>query len=214
MLTTVERILIASLRAGGTHWEPSSAPLLAAYATAAQAAGRGRLAIGAPELQALQAAAPGIGFSLWDREDAVRALLLIARQQSPTFAAEALECFAQGDAREQQSWLRAIALWPDGQQFLSAAIDACRTNIVPVFEALACENPYPAQHFPERNFNQVVLKAMFNSIALSRIAGLASRLNPELTRMARDYAAERSAAGRTVPADIHLALDDAVPEPR
>ena len=110
---------------------------------------------------------------------------------------------------EQQSWLRAIALWPEAKAFLPQAIDACRTNIIPVFEALACENPYPAAHFPERNFNQMVLKAMFNTIALARIVGRPARLNPELSRMARDYAAERTAAGRTVPADINLAFHDA-----
>ena len=78
-----------------------------------------------------------------------------------------------------------------------------------MFEALACENPYPAAHFPERNFNQMVLKALFNSIELSRIDGLSGRRNAELSRMARDYAAERRAAGRAVPADIDAAIDDA-----
>jgi len=52
------------------------------------------------------------------------------------------------------------------------------------------------------------LKAMFNSIALERIVGLNARLNPELSRMARDYAAERTAAGRSVPADIDLAMQE------
>ena len=50
----------------------------------------------------------------------------------------------------------------------------------------------------------MVLKALFNEVALSRIAGLAGRRNAELTRMAADYASERRAAGRTVPADIGL----------
>jgi hypothetical protein len=94
---------------------------------------------------------------------------------------------------------------PQPEQYLPIVIDACRTNIEPLFEAIACENPYPAAHFPERNFNQVVLKAMFNGIALARIVGLAGRRNAELARMATDYAAERTAAGRSVPADIDLA---------
>jgi hypothetical protein len=50
----------------------------------------------------------------------------------------------------------------------------------------------------------MVLKAYFNSIAVERIVGLKSRLNPELARMASDYADERRAAGRTVPPDIGL----------
>ncbi len=197
---------------GPLRWDGSKSPLLVAYATAPQHVGRDALALSPAELDELRAAAPGIGFERWTRDDAARALLLIDRRHSgrtgDAFVAEALACFEQGDAREQQSWLRAIALWPEAKAFLPTAIDACRTNIIPVFEALACENPYPAAHFPERNFNQMVLKAMFNSIALARILGLPERRNAELSRMARDYAAERTAAGRTVPADLDLALTD------
>jgi hypothetical protein len=206
MLTAVQRILGAALG----PLDSSSTPLLAAYPTAATRAGRGAIVLSERDLRDLHAVAPGIGFERWAREDAARALLLIAHRANghtgDRFVADALACFEHGDAREQESWLKAIALWPEAKAFLPYAIDACRTNIVPVFEALACENPYPSQHFPERNFNQVVLKAMFNSIALARIVGLPSRLNAELSRMARDYAAERAAAGRTVPPDIDLAL--------
>jgi len=210
MLTAVARVLAAAL--GPERWDGSQSPLLVAYATAPQHVGRDALFLSPADLDALRSAAPGIDFERWTRDDAARALLLIARRTSGStgdaFVSEALACFEQGDAREQQSWLRAIALWPEGEAFLPTAIDACRTNIVPVFEALACENPYPAAHFPERNFNQMVLKAMFNAIGLARIIGLPDRRNPELSRMARDYAAERTAAGRTVPPDINLALHD------
>jgi hypothetical protein len=210
MLTVVERVLAAAL--GPERWDGSKSPLLVAYATAPQHVGRDALALSPAELDELRAAAPGIGFARWTRDDAARALLLIDRRHGgrtgDAFVADALGCFEQGDAREQQSWLRAIALWPEAQALLPTAIDACRTNIIPVFEALACENPYPAAHFPDRNFNQLVLKAMFNAIELARIHGLAGRRNAELSRMARDYAAERTAAGRAVPADIDLALKD------
>ena len=209
MLTVVERVLAAAL--GSQRWDVT-APLLVAYATASQHVGRDSLALDAAAIDELRRTVPGVGFDRWTRDDAARALLLIDRRNSgrtgDAFVADALECFEQGDAREQQSWLRAIALWPEAKAFLPSAIEACRTNIIPVFEALACENPYPAAHFPDRNFNQLVLKAMFNSIELSRIAGLAERRNAELSRMARDYAAERTAAGRSVPADIDLALKD------
>lgn len=223
MLSVVERILSTTLRAaaGPEAWawlesamarpaERSSQPLLDAYTRAPLRVGRTLLTVPVDQLPQLRAAAPGVGFEIWTRDDAARALLLIAARRhgssGQAFADLALGCFEHGDAREQQSWLRAIGLWPEAAQLLPTAIDACRTNIVPVFEALACENPYPAAHFPDRNFNQLVLKAMFNNIALSRIVGLRARLNAELTRMARDYAAERTAAGRSVPADIGLAM--------
>jgi hypothetical protein len=214
MLTVVARVLAGSL---GVATAPSL-PLLASYPAVARWTGRGPLILDPSALRELHGAAPEIGFDRWSREDAGRALLLIAHRShrcvGDAFVADARACFEHGDTGEQASWLRAIALWPEAAAVLPAAVDACRTNIIPVFEALACENPYPARHFPERNFNQLVLKAMFNSIALSRIAGLASRLNADLSRMARDYAAERTAASRTVPADLHLAIHDAALEPR
>lgn len=229
MLTVVEPILLTALQGSATPaasaWLAQARaaagdglrPLLDAYARAPLQAGRGPLSIGAEPFAQLRAAAPGVGFERWTEDDAARALLLMAwwRQSNggPAFVAAAMACLEEGDAREQQSWLRALPLWPEAAAFLPQAIESCRTNIIPVFEALACENPYPHAHFPERNFNQLVLKALFNSIALSRVVGLDSRLNPELSRMARDYAAERRAAGRAVPADIALALHDAGKEP-
>jgi hypothetical protein len=148
-------------------------------------------------------------------EDVGRLLLLTARYDAQSAAtaavdAEAISCFEEGDSREQRSWMRTVAWLPQPQRFLPLVIDTCRTNILPLFEAVACENVYPAQYFPERNFNQVVLKAMFNGIALSRIVGLDGRRNAELSRMATDYADERRAAGRSIPADISLALLDPV----
>jgi hypothetical protein len=157
----------------------------------------------------LDAAVPGLDVSTWNHTDAARALLLLSRASAlgPDACADAATaCFEQGDAAEQRSWLLALAMLPSPSQFTPLAIDACRTNIQPVFQALACENPFPAAHFPERNFNQMVLKALFNEVALARIVGLSGRLNSELARMAGDYAAERRAAGRSVPGDIGQVL--------
>ncbi len=131
------------------------------------------------------------------------ALLLHAGKRVPdAFYALALACYESGDSSEQQSWLRGLSLLPGCERFLATAIDSCRTNILPQFEAIACENPYPSRYFPESNFNQMALKCLFNGIALNRISGIESRLNPDLSRMANDYVSEREAAGREVPVDI------------
>jgi hypothetical protein len=155
-------------------------------------------------------AAPGAATSAhWTLEDAGRLLLLLARHarasDADAFCADAVTCYEQGDTREQQSWMRAVAFLPEAQRYLALVIDTCRTNILPLFQAVACDNPYPARYFPDLNFNQMVLKALFNNVPLARIEGLADRANNELARMATDYAAERRAAGRTIPGDIELA---------
>jgi hypothetical protein len=183
--------------------------LLRAYTEASRRLGQGPFTVvPAASGTGLPDALAAFPFAHWTLEDAGRLLLLLERHAAGTepqrYAAAATACYEQGDMREQRSWLRGVALLPGSRQFLPVAIDACRTSVVTLFEAIACENPYPAASFPDLNFNQMVLKAYFNSIAVERIVGLKSRLNPELARMASDYADERRAAGRTVPPDIGL----------
>ena len=192
----------------------SKSELVRAYTDASRHLGRAAWLTGplntAASDAAAAAAAAGVSFERWTLEDVGRLVLLLSCYNGVPDAADAeaaaLHCYEQGDVREQLSWLRGVALLPHPERFLALAVDACRTSILPLFEAIACENPYPASHFPERNFNQMVLKALFNGIALDRIDGLPARRNGELSRMARDYAAERRAAGRTVPPDISLAM--------
>jgi hypothetical protein len=145
----------------------------------------------------------------WSLDDMGRAALL-ARALEVVPANEHFdfvrEVYQRGDYREQAAILRALALLPDPGRFVDIAIDACRTNVLDVFEAIACENPFPAAHFPELNFNQLVIKAIFMGVAVGGIAGLAERRTDELRRMAEAFASERRAAGRPVPDDIGLVL--------
>lgn len=187
---------------------PQLNELLTHYTLASRAAGAGALT--ADDQAVLRSAGwpADIPTTAWIRTDVTRFVLLrdlAVTTDAASFEHASLACFTQGDAGEQRSFCRAVSLLPAPERFLSTMMDTCRTNILPLFESLACENPYPARYFPELNFNQMVLKAMFNSVALVRIVGLAQRRNAELSRMSRDYAAERTAAGRTVPPDIALA---------
>lgn len=149
----------------------------------------------------------GPAYDRWVLRDYGRAALLL-------FACDRLEADAQvpfveplvrrGEIGEQVSVLRMAPLLPGPERFVDVIVDACRTNSLDVFEAIACENPYVRDHFPEANFNQVVLKSMFMEVPVERIVGLAERVNAELVRMAGDFGDERRAAGRTVPQDIEL----------
>jgi hypothetical protein len=112
------------------------------------------------------------------------------------------EAYAKGDNGERTAVLRSLMLMPEPQRFLDIAAEACRTHVQDVFEAIACDNPYPEHYFPDASFNQLVIKGLFTGVSLARMRGLKARRNPELYRMARDYEAERRAASRTVSADL------------
>ena len=117
------------------------------------------------------------------------------------------ELFMRGDSREQEALLRALSMLPNPGRFLATAVEACRANVQTVFEAIACENPYPGCYFPESNFDQLVLKAIFTGVSLQRIVGLSDRITPSLKSMASDHIKERTAAGRPVHEDIALIMN-------
>jgi hypothetical protein len=129
--------------------------------------------------------------------------------EPPAHFAALVTQFRTGDNAERAALLRALSLFPEPQRFSDLAIDACRSHVQSVFEAIACENPYPARYFPEPNFNQLVLKAFFTGVAVRRIEGLPGRRTPELARMALAYASERRAAGRSVPVDLDFVTSGA-----
>jgi hypothetical protein len=221
-LSTVDAIVRSQLTPEGEQWlrdavkalrrDADINQLLAAYTAASRRVGTAPVSLTQDHRDGFSSLSLKISFSQWTVADFARALMLLAAAEGAatpdTWVTAATACFDNGDAWEQQSWLRALALMPHSERFTPIAVDACRSHIQPVFESIACENPYPAAFFSERQFNQMVLKALFIGVRIERIAGLARRLNPALSRMARDYAAERLAAGRSIPADLVLALHD------
>jgi hypothetical protein len=152
--------------------------------------------------------------SHWTLIDVTRlALLLRALELVPEAEHETtvLKLFEAGELGEQVSLLRTLGALPQPERFLQTGLQACRTNAIDVFEALVCDNHYPAAHFPELGFNQAVQKAIFLEVSVRRIEGLEGRISPELKRMSADYASERSAAGRPVPQDTSYILSYEAP---
>jgi hypothetical protein len=67
-----------------------------------------------------------------------------------------------------------------------------------LFDAIALENPYPAAHFNDQQWNQMYLKAAFMQRDLSLIMDVDRRANNDLARIISDYAHERWAASRSI----------------
>ncbi len=147
--------------------------------------------------------------AVWRACDAGRAALLLrahASMDGEAWHRLVVDAVRRGEMSEQVSLLRMLAWLPDPARFCDVAVDACRTNAEPVFAAIAGENPYPAAHFPDGAFDQLVIKAIFVGVSIERIVGLSDRVRVETARIATDFADERRAAGRAVPADVDLVL--------
>ncbi|MEU2246559.1 EboA domain-containing protein [Streptomyces sp. NPDC019224] len=136
--------------------------------------------------------------------DSVRALLLVeARAQLPTLT----RLYDQGTAAERRAVLRTLPALDLGATALPLVEDALRTNDTTLVAAAV--GPYAAAHLGPHAWRHAVLKCLFTGVPVAAVDGLARRArgDAELARMLGDYAAERTAAGRTVPADLHHALE-------
>jgi hypothetical protein len=143
----------------------------------------------------------------WDTALVARlALLVHVTSHQPADVQRRLvqDLFYKGDTPERCAVLRTLWLLDEPENYALIATDGVRSHVQPVVEAIACENPYPALYLDDLAFNQLVMKAFFTGVPVHRISGLRQRLNADLRRMALDYAAERRAAGRSVPEDLEL----------
>lgn len=141
---------------------------------------------------------------VWPLEKLVRAffLLRIDNTIKENYIAAVESLFETAEVNEAVALYAALPFLPYAEHWNFRATEAVRSNIGPVFDALAFDNPYPAEHFSELAWNQLVLKCIFNDKPIHLIEGLDKRANRELANSISDFAHERWAAGRTVPAQV------------
>jgi hypothetical protein len=144
----------------------------------------------------------------WTTDQAVRALLLVGAP-----ASEVLLIYRYGDAAEKQAVLQALSLdeisTALGDQALPIVDDAIRTNDQRLLAAAL--GPYATKWLSQASFRQAVLKCVFAGVPLAAVDGLPERADDELVRMMTDFAAERAAAGREIPADLEPYLTGSSP---
>jgi hypothetical protein len=161
--------------------------------------GKADLDLSTKDVAAAEAARKGWRPAGWSLDQAARLFLLLTTGGTPDrFAARLEQLFATADVSELIAFYRGLPLYPDQPRYADRAGEGLRTNMKAVFEAVAHNNPYPAEQFSESRWNQMILKALFIGSSLQPIEGLERRWNPDLSRMLCDYAHERWAAGRPV----------------
>lgn len=138
----------------------------------------------------------------WSLADGARAWLALV----PAPGGERDRCFRllaeTAELNEAIAFVRALPLLPEPAALRPFAEEAARSNVRTIFEAIALDNPFPARHFDEIQWNQLVMKAIFLDSPLAALEGLEERRNGRLTQMARDCLSERRSAGRTIPPDL------------
>jgi hypothetical protein len=164
--------------------------------------GKADLALTAADEAAAEAARPGWRPQGWSVDGAARVAALLAYRGRRPFAETFKDLRRTSDVAEMIALYRGLPLYPEPESLAFEVGEGLRSNIRAVFEAIAHDNPYPRDRFDEHRWNHMVLKALFVDSRLAPIVGLDERANTELARILRDFAHERWAAGRQVPAEL------------
>lgn len=125
-------------------------------------------------------------------------LIKVLKADSDFFVPKVANLIQVADTGELETFLKYLVLLPDAENYKQTAVEALRTNIATIFEAISMQNPYPAKYFNDQQWNQMFLKAAFMQLDLSTILSIDERANKDLTRIISDYAHERWAASREI----------------
>jgi len=175
-----------------------------AFAETSRRVGAAPFALAAAERAALSALGVDWSLDAWGIDDAARAvwLLLVAERAAADLEGLIERRRRAGDARQRAALVRVLPLLPDARQWLAVALEARRGDVRAVLEALVCDNPYPAAHFHEVHFDDLVLAALDADLPLARMIGLGARVTERLATAAARVAASRRASGRRPPRDL------------
>jgi hypothetical protein len=149
----------------------------------------------------MQSVYPNFGKITWAQDELARVLLMTSLPVDQN--RDILEkLFETADYREQVALYKGLYFLENAANFTERAREGLRTNMVGVFDAIALENPLPAEYLSQDAWNQMALKAMFMDRPLYRIARIEDRKNADLARMCIDYAHERWSAHRSVSPEL------------
>ncbi|MEX2347312.1 MAG: EboA domain-containing protein [Balneolaceae bacterium] len=140
----------------------------------------------------------------WTADQFARTYLLLsyADRGEDEFLDKIEKIFITSDLGESVALYQGLPVYPYPEKFKDRAAEGIRSNITTVFNAVALNNPYPAEYLDEGAWNQVVLKALFVESPVYKIIGIDNRANETLAKILVEYAHERWSAGRSVSPEL------------
>lgn len=151
---------------------------------------------------------PGFTVAGWTRDQVARVwwLLQLPANDEIEYVKTITQLFKAGELNELIALYSALPVLPFPEAWRFQATEGVRNNIAGVQSVIMLHNPYPSDYFDEAAWNQMILKAFFTEKDVTQIIGLEERKNARLSQTLADYAAERRAAGRSLPPNIELLL--------
>ncbi len=151
---------------------------------------------------------PGFSVAGWTRDRVARVwwLLQLPADDPTSYVKTITQLFKAGELNELVALYSALPVlaYPEAWRF--QATEGIRNNIASVQSAIMLNNPYPADYFDEAAWNQMILKAVFTEKHITHIIGWDPRKTARRARRLADYAAERRAAGRSLPPNMERLL--------
>jgi hypothetical protein len=184
--------------------DPSDRNLFLAFGAVPRFVGKEPLNLTSTHLAEADGLRKGWNPAAWTTDQAARVLLLLSvpHDHPEKYLRTLNGLFAAAEVNELTALYLSLPVLPHQDLHRPRASEGFRTNMTVVFNAIALDNPYPAEYLTEAAWNQMVLKTIFIGSPLHRIYGLDQRTNLSLARTLSDFAHERWAAGRPVPYEL------------
>jgi hypothetical protein len=175
--------------------------LMIALGVTGRRVGRAAIALSGAELAAAQMLRTRWRPGTWRTDETTRIALMLSTWQGDVeaFARRIEGMCLSGEVSEQVACLKGFAIFPAPARLIACAREAVRSSIQPIFEAIACDNPYPADHFEAAAYNHMVVKCVFSGVSIQKIIGIEERRNDDLLQMLKDLVSEPSPDDRYQP---------------
>ncbi|MDW7694137.1 EboA domain-containing protein [Flammeovirgaceae bacterium SG7u.111] len=184
--------------------DSSERALYMAFGAAPRFVGKEKLVLTQEQLKKAATLRKGFDPNGWTVDQAARTwiVLSLSYEEKSTYLATLDKLFETGDVREQAALYAALPLLPQPEWHVKRAAEGVRTNMTVVLDAVALNNPFPADYFDDLAWNQLVLKSIFTERPVYKIYHADERGNIELSKILLNYAHERWAASRAVTPEL------------